>query len=268
MSTAALHRSFLFVPGDRPERFAKAAGAGAHAIIIDLEDAVPEAGKDAAREAARQWLAEGKPAFLRINAVGTPWFEADLALCRQPGLLGVILPKAEDPAGIARVMDAGAPAVLPLIESALGMWQAHALASQPGVARLVFGTIDFNLDLRLEGEDEALQAFRSQLTLVSRVAGIAPPVDGVTTAIDDQQQIRHDTLRGRRLGFGGKLCIHPKQVATVNACFSPTAEEVEWARQVAAAAQASGGAAVSLNGKMVDRPVILRAEEILREAQR
>jgi citrate lyase subunit beta/citryl-CoA lyase len=265
---SAIDRSFLFVPGDRPERFAKAAQAGAHAVIIDLEDAVPGAAKDAAREHVWNWLQAGNAAYVRVNAPDSAEFQQDLLLAAFPSLQGVVLPKAEHGSDIARVMEAGAKAVLPLIESAQGMWFAHTLASQPGVQRLVFGTIDFNLDLGMEGEDETLLYFRSQLVLASRVAGILPPVDGVTTAIDDEAAIRHDTLRGKRLGFGGKLCIHPRQVARVNACFMPTAEEIEWARRVQQAAEASGGAAVSLNGKMIDRPVILRAQEILREAQR
>jgi citrate lyase subunit beta / citryl-CoA lyase len=263
----AVQRSFLFVPGDRPERFAKAAQSGAHAIIIDLEDAVPAASKDAAREHAWQWLQAGNEACVRVNAPGSEWFEQDLSLAAFASLAGIILPKAEHGSDIARVVAAGARAVLPLIESAQGMWHAHTLASQPGVQRLVFGTIDFNLDLGIEGEDEQLLYFRSQLVLASRVAGVLPPVDGVTTALDDEEAIRHDTLRGKRLGFGGKLCIHPRQVGLVNACFAPTAEEVKWAQQVVQAADASGGAAVSLNGKMIDRPVILRAQEILRESK-
>lgn len=262
----ALHRSWLFVPGDRPERFAKAAACGAHAVIIDLEDAVAPSAKAAAHGHVRQWLQAGHQAYVRINAPDTEWFGQDLELSRLA--TGVILPKTELGSDIARVMDAGAHAVLPLIETAQGMWLAHTLASQPGVERLVFGTIDFSLDMGIEGEDESLLYFRSQLALASRVANILPPVDGVTTTFDDEAAIRHDTLRGKRLGFGGKLCIHPRQVQTVNACYAPSAEEIAWARQVEEAARASGGAAVSLNGKMIDRPVILKAQGILRESQR
>jgi citrate lyase subunit beta/citryl-CoA lyase len=262
-----IHRSWLFVPGDRPERFAKASAAGADAVIIDLEDAVPAASKNAAREHARQWLRAGHPAYLRINASGSAWCGEDLALA---GLAkGIMLPKAEQAGDIARVMAAGAPCVLPLIESALGMWQAHALASQPGVQRLVFGNIDFALDLGISGEeDEPLLHFRSQLVLVSRVAGIQPPVDGVTTSFNEEDVLRRDSLRAKRMGFGGKLCIHPRQVAAVNLAYAPTVLEIEWARQVEQAAAAADGAAVSLHGKMIDRPVILRAQEILRELER
>jgi citrate lyase subunit beta/citryl-CoA lyase len=115
---------------------------------------------------------------------------------------------------------------------------------------------------------EELQYFRSQLALISRVAEIQPPVDGVTTALDDSGQITEDTRRARRNGFGGKLCIHPKQVAHVNAAFAPGAEEVAWAERVLQAVENTDGAAVAVDGKMVDRPVILKAEAIREEARR
>jgi citrate lyase subunit beta/citryl-CoA lyase len=110
--------------------------------------------------------------------------------------------------------------------------------------------------------------FRSQIVLASRIGHLLAPVDGVSITLDDAAQIERDTLRARRLGFGAKLCIHPKQVAAVNAAFVPTAKDVEWARKVLAAAAASHGAAVAVDGRMVDRPVILKAQEILAESQR
>jgi citrate lyase subunit beta/citryl-CoA lyase len=114
-------------------------------------------------------------------------------------------------------------------------------------------------------EDELLY-FRSQIVLASRLAGIDAPIDGVSTAIDDAARLRADVQRARRLGFGGKLCIHPRQVAEVQAGFVPGADEIAWANRVLEAAAAAGGAAVALDGKMVDKPVMLRAEAILREA--
>jgi citrate lyase subunit beta/citryl-CoA lyase len=157
--------------------------------------------------------------------------------------------------------------VLPLIETAQGMWNAHAIACAALVQRLMFGSIDFQVDTGITGEDEELLYFRSQLVLVSRVAGIAPPVDGVTTALDDPERLRAETLRARRLGFGAKLCIHPKQVETVNACFAPSQEEVDWATRVMQAAGNAQGAAVAVDGKMVDKPVLLRAQAILAQAR-
>jgi len=264
----AVARSYLFVPGNRPERFDKACAAGAHAVIIDLEDAVPPAEKQAARAAVAQWLASEKKVLVRINSADSEWFADDLALCALPGVTGIVLPKAERIDDILRVTDAGAGLVLPLVETGQGFWNAHALAQTRGVQRLMFGSIDFQLDVGIDGEGEELLYFRSQLVLLSRVAGIQPPVDGVTTAIDNAEQLRADTQRARRLGFGGKLCIHPKQVAAVNQFFSPSEEDIAWAQRVLQAAAAANGAAVALDGKMVDLPVIRKAQDIVAEAQR
>ena len=264
--TTALHRSYLFVPGNRPERFDKACATAAHAVIIDLEDAVPGAEKNAARTATIAWLSADHPVIVRINAADTEWFAEDLALCRLPGVAGIILPKAEQPDQIARVAQAGATAILPLIESALGFHHVEMLARCPHVLRLIFGTIDFKLDLGIDGERDELLYFRSQLVLVSKQAGLQSPVDGVTLAINDAAQIDDDTRYGRRIGFGAKLCIHPQQVAAVNAAFLPSAAELAWAQRVVAAAHASQGAAVALDGKMIDRPVILQARQTIADA--
>jgi citrate lyase subunit beta/citryl-CoA lyase len=181
---------------------------------------------------------------------------------------GIVLPKAERPEDIARLVREGARTVLPLIESALGFHHALELARQPGVERLLFGSIDFSVDLGLTEGVETLQYFRSQLVLVSRLAGILPPVDGVTTQLDDIDRITDDTRRARRNGFGGKLCIHPRQVAPVNAAFAPSADEAAWAARVLQAVENTDGAAVALDGKMVDRPVILQAQAIMEEVRR
>lgn len=263
-------RSYLFVPGNRPERFPKALAAGADAVIVDLEDAVPAGEKDLARTALAGWLSPAHPVLVRINAMDAPAFRDDLELCRQPGVAGIILPKAErlDDPTLRGLLGPTRP-LLPLIETARGLWNAHAIASTPNVRRLLFGSIDFQVDLNVRGDDgDQLLFFRSQLVLVSRVAGIEPPVDGVTTAIDDADLIRADTLRARRLGFGGKLCIHPRQLAPVHAGFAPDAAECAWAGRVLAAAVRSDGAAVAVDGKMVDRPVVQQAEEIVAEMAR
>jgi len=258
-------RSYLFVPGNRPDRYAKALAAGADAVIVDLEDAVPPNDKPSARAALAAWLSPDHPVLIRINGAESQWFRKDLPMCKTPGVAGVLLPKAENVEDIRAVAgnSGAATPILPLIETARGFWNAHALAQAPNVQRFVFGSIDFQLDLGIQGEEEELLYFRSQLVLVSRIAGLEPPVDGVTTAIDDAERIRGDTLRARRLGFGAKLCIHPRQVNVVNECFEPTAEEESWAKRIVEAAEAVQGAAVSVDGKMVDRPVIARAEGIL-----
>jgi citrate lyase subunit beta/citryl-CoA lyase len=266
--TMALARSYLFVPGDRPERFDKAYAAGADAVIVDLEDAVAPDGKAAARTHLQAWLDASRPVHVRINGAGTAWFADDLALCGHPGVAGIVLPKAEEAAHVDAVAAAGARAVLPLVESALGLWNALALCRAANVQRLVFGAIDFCADTGMREGHETLLHARSQLVLASRVAGIGAPVDGVTVALDDTGAVGRDTLRARDLGFGAKLCIHPKQIEAVHAAFLPTLPELAWARKVHAAYQGAQGAAVAVDGRMVDRPVFLLAEQMLDEAAR
>lgn len=261
-------RSFLFVPGNRPERFDKACAAGADAVILDLEDAVAPAGKEAARDGVRQWLAAGGRAWLRLNGTGTAWHGQDLDLLDAAGVLGVMLPKAEhadELRSLAAGLRPGVPLV-PLIETAVGLWHARDLAAVPGVQRLAFGSVDYQLDLGIQGDGEELLQARSQLVLASRVAGVLAPVDGVTVAIDDEAVLQSDIARARRLGFGGKLCIHPKQVAAVQAGLRPPASDIDWARRVIAAAEAAGQDAVRLDGKLVDLPIIGRARAILEAA--
>ena len=263
-------RSYLFVPGNRPERFAKATASGADAVIVDLEDAVPPAEKSRARTEVEAWVSPAHPVLLRINGVDTPWFRDDVTCCRMPGVTAILLPKTESAEHLRRVEEllGQTGRILPLIETAQGFANALEIARYRGVQRLVFGALDFQLDVGIRGDGEELLYFRSQLVLVSRLAGIRAPVDGIHTAIDDEAQLRADALRARRLGFGGKLCIHPKQVGPVNECFLPTAEEIAWAKRVVQAAAAARGAAVALDGGMIDQPVVLQAQRILKEAER
>ena len=266
--TSLTARSYLFVPGNRPQRFDKARAAGADAVIVDLEDAVPAAEKNAARAALVAWLSPEKSVLVRINSATSTWFDDDLALCCMPGVSGIVLPKAERADDLITIERAGAATIFPLIESALGLWNAHALAQSPRVQRLLFGAIDFSFDLGLhEGEQELLHA-RSTLVLTSRVAGILAPVDGVTVAIDDPDRIRSEIRHAHRLGFGGKLCIHPSQVSWVNQGFGPSATELAWALRVVEAAATAKGAAMAVDGKMVDQPVILTARRMLDESAR
>ncbi len=261
-----LPRSYLFVPGSRPERFDKALGAGADAVIVDLEDAVPMQDKAGARAALARWLAPSHTVVVRINAPDTEWFGDDLALCASPGVAAVIVPKAEHVQSLQQVARvAPGRAILPLIESAAGFDAMRALASCDGVQRLVFGSIDFQLDLGIQ--DDELLFYRSQIVLVSRLANRAAPVDGVTAAFDDDAALQRDTERARRFGFGAKLCIHPRQIAGVNRGLSPSDADVAWARRVVEAADRAQGAAVAVDGKMIDRPVILRAQALLADVE-
>ena len=259
-------RSYLFVPGDRPDRIDKALRSGADAVIVDLEDAVAPPAKDRARDALAAWLgsAAARGVIVRVNAAHTGWFADDLRLCAHPAVVGVVVPKAEDAEVLGAVAAAATgKAVLPLVETAVGFEAMRALAAAPAVQRLLFGSIDFQADLGIEGDDDALLTFRSRFVLVSRLAGLTAPVDGVTTALGDDAAVEHDTARARRLGFGAKLCIHPRQVAVVNRGFLPGAAEIDWARRVLDAAEAAGGAAVAVDGRMVDAPVLLRARRVL-----
>jgi citrate lyase subunit beta/citryl-CoA lyase len=264
-----IRRSYLFVPGNRPDRFEKARQSGADAVILDLEDAVQSTHKDLAREAVAAWLEPTRPVYVRINAAGTPWFEQDLELVGLPGVQGVVLPKAEHPEQVSLVAArlAGETQVLPLLESALGVWNARVLAQAPRVERLAFGSVDFQLDTAITGEQEELLYARSRLVLASRVASILPPVDGVTMVLEDLTRLREDVARARRLGFGGKLCIHPRQVELINRGFAPTDAERAWARRVLSAAEATGAGALQLEGELIDRPVIERAKTILAQGE-
>ena len=265
-------RSFLFVPGSKPERFSKALAAGADAVIVDLEDAVADADKASARahvaDAARTFSASPVRVLLRINGAATQWFEEDISLAALDGVDGIVLPKAENSAALTAAAAATAKPILPIIESAEGVWNALDVARMPGVERLIFGSVDFELDLDCDGSWDALLHARSRIVLASRVAGIQPPVDGVTVAIDDNRQLAEDSSKARSLGFGGKLAIHPRQVQAVNAAFSPSADEVAKARRIVDAYEQAEGGAVSVDGKMVDLPVLLKARRIIGLAEK
>jgi citrate lyase subunit beta / citryl-CoA lyase len=271
MTQLSQARSFLFVPGNRPERFAKALASGADAVIIDLEDAVPLDAKDVARAALLgAWSAfdAGQRARLlvRVNPAGTPWHAADLAaLGDLPGLGAVMLPKAENPQQLEHAFMASGVPVLPLIESAEGVGQMDGIACAQGVLRLGLGHIDLQADLRIIcGPDEAeIAPIRLSMVLASRRANLPAPVDGVTTATTDADVLARDVQRCRRFGFGAKLCIHPAQVAGVHQALAPTEAECAWAERVRAAEVQAQGGAFSVDGKMVDPPVLLLARQIL-----
>jgi citrate lyase subunit beta/citryl-CoA lyase len=264
-------RSYLFVPGDRPDRFDKALASDADCVVLDLEDAVAPAAKEQARDLVASSLRtrstdERRRFVVRINDESTTWFGADVAMLASVGAPIVMLPKAERSETILRVRAAGPGiAVLPLLESARGVLNAEALAAAPGVLRLVFGTIDFALDLDLSGDPVGLDYAASRLALASRAAGIASPVAGVTAEITDDARLLADLARARAHGFGAKLCIHPRQIAVLHAALLPTAVELDWARRVVAATEGNP-AAVQVDGRMVDRPVLQRARALLARA--
>ncbi|WP_046863509.1 HpcH/HpaI aldolase/citrate lyase family protein [Microvirga massiliensis] len=266
----ALPLTYLFVPGNRPDRFDKALGSGADAVILDLEDAVDPAAKDDARAMIRAWLdaapRDGR-VLVRINDGGTPWFTDDLSLLRHAGISGVVLPKAEEAAQIARVAGVLAPGgvVVPLIETARGLRAVDAIAAAERVQRLAFGTLDFAVDLDLSGDERGLGPPAMAIAVASRCAGRAGPVAGVTPEIGDEAALARDLAWARAFGFTAKLCIHPRQVDAVRRALAPSDQELDWARRVLAAAGSAAGA-VQVDGRMVDRPVLLKAQSILDRA--
>lgn len=275
-------RSFLFVPGDRPERFDKAAAAGADVVIVDLEDAVALDRRAAAREALVAWLTGGGSAAVRLNAVGTQDHELDVAALatlaadevgttqQNPrGLLAVVVAKAEDATALTAVAGRLRVPVVALLETAVGVLAAAQIAAANGVARLAFGHLDYAFDLRADSGHTAMLHARSTLVLVSRAAGLPGPVDGVTVALDDLVVLDDDLAHARELGLSGKLLIHPRQVEATHAAYRPSDDDVAWAeRVVAVAATGDGQGAIRLDGDMVDPPVLFRAQDILRRKDR
>ncbi|MFF0450270.1 HpcH/HpaI aldolase/citrate lyase family protein [Streptomyces sp. NPDC004609] len=259
MVTAA--RSLLFVPAHRPDRFGKAVSSGADLVIIDLEDAVAADDKGRARDNASAWLAQGNQAIVRINAPGTPWSDDDLAMAAEHGCV-IMVPKAEDRALFAAIAarTEGRCAAIPLIETPLGVHRALDVCSAPGTLRAAFGNVDLAGRLGVDPSDHAALAYaRSRLVCASAAAGIAPPVDGVTTAIAEAAALDGDIAHARSLGFTGKLCIHPAQTDATTAGFAPTADELRWARAIVRA----GEQVTTVAGHMVDKPVLDRARRIL-----
>lgn len=258
----AAARSLLFVPGDRQDRFAKAEASGADGVILDLEDAVAAANKDAARTHVAAWLAAGRSSTVRINAADTPWFADDLSAIGGGEGTTVMLPKASVEGVSAVVAALGEQTrVVVLIETASGILDGASICLSPNVIRAAFGSIDLSTEVGVDPDDrEALLHARSLVVLASAAGGIAPPLDGVTTDVTAAEPTRADAAYAARLGFGGKLCIHPVQVAAVNAAFDPGPGQIAWARAVLAAA---GNGAAKVGGHMIDAPVLERARRII-----
>jgi citrate lyase subunit beta/citryl-CoA lyase len=242
-------------------------------VVIDLEDAVEAPRKAEARELVLAWAGRQPPdalerIALRVNDAATRFVAEDLELVRASGLRQVMLPKVEHAEQVELVLRAVPEArVLPLVESARGLEACRDIAAAPGVLRLVFGTLDFAVDLDLDIDEDPwpLEQAAAQLVLASRLAGLAPPVAGVTPQLQDEARLLSDWSWFRRRGFGAKLCIHPGQIEPVHAAIAPDAAALDWARRVVAA-DAAGAGAVSVDGRMVDRPVVLQALRVLRRA--
>lgn len=259
--------TYLFVPGDRPERFAKALASGADRAILDIEDAVRPDAKAAARAAIAAADLDWSRVVVRINDAASVQYKEDLdwlASCRAAAIL---LPKAEDPDALEQVHKAAGRdiSVMPQIETARGLDRARDLLAMPFAGRAAFGHLDFALDLSVATDWGALAYFRAQLVYQSRLAAAEPPIDSVTVNLKDTERLKQETRDAKRFGFGAKLLIHPAQVAPVAEIFAPNDEEIAWARRVMGAVAGAAGA-VSLDGKMIDKPVEDAARRILARA--
>jgi citrate lyase beta subunit len=274
MSSLASARSLLFVPGNDSHKLEKALSAGADAVVADLEDAVPAAEKERARRLVAERLADARSASLlavRVNAAGTPFWDNDLDAVAALPLDALVVPKAT-PDALGELPGEGPP-VVAVVESALGLKRAHETASAPRVAVLALGAVDLGLELGLEPRPDGQEVLfaRSQLVLDSAAAGIRAPFDLVHLDTRDGEGLELECRLARSLGFRGKLCIHPDQVEVVNRVFSPSEEDIERARRVVDVyeqAAAGGRGAVSLDGEMVDLPVVERARQVLAQAER
>ncbi len=284
-------RTALFVPGNRPDRVDKAVNTAADVVIIDLEDAVPHALKSETRPLVRQKLVEhhGPNIFVRVNGLDTEFINEDLDELVVKSLAFIIIPKIERPQHIREAnrllseiekkkgIPPGSISIIALIESALGVENAFRIASErtePNrLFTVAFGAADFALDMGIEiskaGDEIAYP--RARLALACRAAGIEPPLDTpFMIDLNDIVALEADAKRAKIFGFQGKLCIHPKQVEICNRIFSPTEEEIEYAAKVVQAfsqAESSGTAAIQVDGKFVDYPVVERSRRILKMAK-
>jgi citrate lyase subunit beta / citryl-CoA lyase len=262
-----MNRSYLFAPGHNEKLLGKVFDAGADAVILDLEDAVPPHDKDYARLLVADVLTTHS-AWVRINAVGTRYAAADLAAAGARAR-GIRIPKVESADDVRWVAErAPGKPLLCAIETAKGVANALRIAEEPSVVHLALGGIDLRKDLGVANGGAPLQYVRSHLVVASRAAGIGPPIDSVYPHIHDEEGLRQEATISRSLGFFGKSAVHPAQLPTIHAVFDPDADEVRWAQQVLAAFAASNGAAVRLpTGEFVDLPVAERARTVLHLAK-
>lgn len=274
-------RSFLFVPGNDEKKIAKALQSTADVIVFDLEDSVIPAQKEWARANVVGILAErlGKPMLVRINSVSTPWALQDLLAVLPQKPYGIMLPKSELACDIKKVcwvseQLTGAdsePRIYPLIESAAGVERALEIAqASRRICRLVFGALDYLLDLGLDyNSDPSLLAYaRARLVGISAITGLEGPVDTVYPVFNDEEGLLRDTLEAKKLGFAGKLVIHPRQIEIVNRVFSQSSAQIEEAKQIVKVykeAQLEGKGAIQWKGKMIDEPILKRAQRVLQQ---
>jgi citrate lyase subunit beta/citryl-CoA lyase len=281
-------RTALFVPGNRPDRVDKAVATAADVVIIDLEDAVPYSQKKETRPVVREKILayQERPIFVRTNALDTEFFEEDLNAVVVEGLACIIVPKVEAAAQIQEInqgllkveenkgLRPGSVSIIALVESALAVENVFQIVSQrtdpQRLFTVAFGAADFALDMGFEITKTGEELFypRSRIAVACRAAGVEPPLDTpFMIDLKDREALEADTKRACQLGFQGKLCIHPNQVDICNRLFSPTKGEIEYAQKVIQAfdaAEADGTAAIQLEGKFIDYPVVERCRRILK----
>jgi len=258
-----MHRSYLFAPGHNPKLLGKVFTAGADAVILDLEDAVPPDQKPAARTLVAQTLTE-HPAWVRVNAARTRDCADDLAAIGDLAT-GIRIPKTESPDDVARVAEraSGKPLIC-AIETARGVLAAHEIAAVPAVQHLAMGGVDLQRDLTAGNGSLHTLYVRSHLVVVSRAAGLQPPIDSVYPHLDDLAGLRDQAQFARDLGFFGKSAIHPRQLPVLHEVFTPSEQQIVWARHVIMAFEAAGEGACRLpDGDFVDLPVAQRARRLL-----
>jgi citrate lyase beta subunit len=260
-------QSMLFVPGNRPERFAKALASGADIVCIDLEDSVPAAEKSVARDAALAAVAGNSSLSIRINSLSTREGLADLlALAEAPKKAALLfVPMVESAAEISiahAVLADPAVEFVPLIETVAGLSNAGAIAAESGVAALMLGGADLAVQLGVELNWEPLMVARSQLVMAAASAG-KPAIDVPYIHLDDEAGLVEECRRAKALGFAAKAAIHPAQIEPIHNIFRPTPEEIAEAEEAEAAFAAAGGAAVRFKGKMLEAPVMARYRQIL-----
>ena len=280
-------RSLLFAPGNHARRMEKTLEVACDGVILDLEDAVATSEKPAARATIVEWLRRprgGRAGYVRVNALSTPWAFDDFAAVVVQGLDGIVLPKVEAGADLfiadylltaherARNMPSGSIDIIPIVETAKGAQNMQEIASTSRrVKRICFGSGDYTNDTGTSWtlDNPLTLHYRAQLVNASRAAGIEPPIDTVWPHLEDEAGFLAECRQGRALGFQGKMTIHPKQLEIVNRTFSPTPDEIAFAKKVCEAfdaAEAAGSSALVVDGVFVDYPVVHRARAILRGA--
>jgi citrate lyase subunit beta/citryl-CoA lyase len=277
------YRSFLFAPGNHARKVEKVFGCGADHVILDLEDAVAKAEKVATRAMVVEALKRPRSGggYVRVNAYDTEFCYGDAAAIVGPWLDGIIFPMVESReqiiafdwliAGLERErgLPVGGIDIIPIVETGKGVAAAREIAAAgTRVKRLAFGAGDYTLDMNIEwslGESE-LEHARAEVVLASRAAGIEAPLDTVWVHIKDMDNLAKSATRARQLGFQGKMCIYPPQVAVVNQAFTPTEVEIAFARRVVEAfekAEREGSSSIQLDGYFIDYPIVYKARRTL-----